>query len=123
MCRNKSANALLFLSIALIASCTTATSNISMTANDFMSWLGEQLDNLAQVPEANDHKLEASRELVQNAIQRLNGMSEEQRTQVVELIAASSQTRMLGSYRRPYDESGIDEWNEGILATLEGYLK
>ena len=94
-----------------------------MTANDFMLWLGGQLENLAQVPEDNDRKLEASRELVQNAIQRLNGMPEEQRAQVVELIVDPLQTRLIGEYRRPYDESGIDEWNEAILGTLEGYLK
>ncbi len=94
-----------------------------MTTNDFMLWLGEQLKDLAQVSEDNDCKLGASRELVQKAIQHLNGMSQEQRDQVVELIMASSQTHMIGAYRRPYDESGIDEWNEAILGTLEGHLK
>ncbi len=92
-----------------------------MNATDFMLWLGKQLQGLAQIPEENDRKLEASRELVQNAIRHLNGMPEEQRAQVVELIS-SPQTRMVGEYRRPYDESGIDEWNEVILGTLQGYL-
>ncbi len=46
----------------------------------------------------------------------------EQRAEVVELIVSSSHTRMVGGYRRRNDESRIDEWNEGILATLKGYL-
>ncbi len=93
-----------------------------MNANDLILRLGEQLRRLAQIPEENDQKVEASRKLVQSAIQHLNNIAEAQRAQVVELIVSSSQTRMVGSYRRPNDESGIDEWNEGILATLKGYL-
>ncbi len=93
-----------------------------MNANDYMLGLGEQLQILAQIPEENDQRLKASRELVQDAIQQLNSMSTEQRAQIVELIISSSQTRMIGEYQRPNDESGIDDWNGGILATLEGYL-
>jgi hypothetical protein len=53
----------------------------------------------------------------------LSEMPQKDRARVLDLLVTSNQSRKIGDFRWPFDIRDDNDWLEGIIATIEGYLE
>jgi hypothetical protein len=93
-----------------------------VNANEFINWFGGELQRLIDTTNITN-RLSASRSLVADAINKLEELPQIERERVQDLLMTSYQSRVIGDFRIPHDIREEYDWIEGILATIEAYLK
>jgi len=92
-----------------------------MNSNDFLEWLGGQLESMILLPDG-DQRLLVGREIVLDAFRSLDNMPLEERHSALSSLRNPS-SRMIGRFEPPYGESGDEDWLDGILATIVGHYE
>jgi hypothetical protein len=92
-----------------------------MDANEFVKWLGTELQNLVQIPfDAN--RFEASCDLVQRAFDEIMNSNPNEQYQIRDELNKVPKSRKMGDYQIPYDIRDDYDTIEGVLATIEGFF-
>ncbi len=93
-----------------------------MNVNEFIKWFGSELQSLSHI--INDtERFSASRDVANKAIDNLMGLSPIDRTQVLDLLITSHESRIIGNFQIPFDKRNEFDTIEGLLATIEAHLE
>lgn len=93
-----------------------------MTANEFVKWLGTELQSLFQ-KSTDLNQFQASQDLVKRAFTKLIDAQSTERKRILDAINASHQSGKIGDYKIPFDDRDKFDIIEATLATIEAYLE
>jgi len=93
-----------------------------MNANEFLKWLGIELQHVIQVP-IDLNRFEVAQDLVNRAINELMKINSPDQSQIRNEISNVSKTQKIGDFHIPFDIRDDCDIIEAILATILGILK
>lgn len=73
-----------------------------MDANEFVKWLGTDLQNLVQIP-VGDNRFQASCDLVQRAFDEIVNSDPNEQNQIRDELNEMPKSRKMGDYQIPFD--------------------
>ena len=92
-----------------------------MTVNSvsFMRWLGHELQRILR---ENKNGLGPQRDLVAQAVPRLDKMSTGEKKELLQLFLDSHKTRLIGDFKIRYDLRDEADFYDDVVSFLEAYL-
>jgi len=92
-----------------------------MDANEFVEWLGLELQNLVQIP-VDANRFEASCDLVQRAFDEIMNSDPYEQNRIWNELKEAPKSRKMGNYQIPFDIRDDCDTIEAVLATIEGFF-
>lgn len=92
-----------------------------MLQNEFMIWLGTEFEKMSKVPV--DDMSTVGSDIVAKAVEALKAADPQVRTEVLDELFLSHETKIIGKYSVPWYERDVNDHIEGITATIEGLLE
>ena len=94
-----------------------------MDADEFMDWLGAQLEEFLELPVDTGDRIKAGQRLCEEAKRILDDMSQKTFASTKSKFNQVWERGTIGSFKIPFDDEQKDNWAGDILGTIDGFFE